>query len=56
MVVGSIWPEGAWGGRSTARWQASAAGDRRRGCRGNKWKERVWHDREGVVNLASLPN
>jgi hypothetical protein len=27
MVVGSIWPEGAWKGRSTARWQAPAAGE-----------------------------
>ena len=30
-MVGPIWPEGAWDGRSTARWWASAAGDRRRG-------------------------
>jgi hypothetical protein len=25
MVVGSIWPVGAWVGRSTARWRALAA-------------------------------
>jgi hypothetical protein len=25
MGVGPIWPEGAWGGRSTARWRALAA-------------------------------
>jgi hypothetical protein len=25
MVVGPIWPEGAWDGRSTARWWAPAA-------------------------------
>jgi hypothetical protein len=24
-VVGPIWPEGAWDGRSTARWRAPAA-------------------------------
>jgi hypothetical protein len=30
-VVGPIWPEGAWDGRSTARWRVSAAGDRWRG-------------------------
>jgi hypothetical protein len=25
MVEGLIWPEGAWGGRSTGRWRALAA-------------------------------
>jgi hypothetical protein len=25
MEVGLIWPEGAWDGRSTARWRAPAA-------------------------------
>jgi hypothetical protein len=57
MGVGPIWPEGAWDGRFTARWRASAAGEiagEAAGAIGGR--KRVWHDREGVVNLARLPN
>jgi hypothetical protein len=57
MGVGPIWPEGAWDGRFTARWRASAAGEiagEAAGAIGGR--KRVWHDREGVLNLARLPN
>jgi hypothetical protein len=56
-VVGPIWPEGAWDGRSTARWRAPAAGEiagEAAGC--NRRRGWVRCVREDMVKLKSYNN
>jgi hypothetical protein len=56
-VVGPIWPEGAWDGRSTTRWQAPAAGEIAGEATGrNRRRGWVRCAREDMVKLKSYNN
>jgi hypothetical protein len=56
-LVGPIWPEGAWNGRSTTRWWAPAAGKiAGEAAGGNREREWVCCAREGTVKLKSYNN
>jgi hypothetical protein len=56
-VVGPIWLEGAWKGRSTARWRAPAVGEIAGGAAERDWR-RGWVRCacEDMVKLKSYNN